>query len=132
VATLAYLTPAGPISFDVAASAGPTFPFTSTCAPNPPSSYFAVFADVSVFAEAELVTKLCDLKAGTTVMHDNAKNAGYSLETSSAGTSVYKVFLNAFSAQCGGADNGYIRVGAITALGSTRILVPFEVIAGAK
>jgi len=45
---------------------------------------------------------------------------------------VYELFLNGFQRPVRpGADNGYIRVGAITpALGSTRILVPFEVICG--
>jgi hypothetical protein len=132
VATLAYLTPAGPISFDVDAGAELTFPFTASCAPNPPHSYFAVFADVSVFAEPQLVTKICDLKNGATVTLDGAKQAGYA-NAPGAGTSfLYEIFLNAFSAQCGGAENGHIRVRSINALGTAQTLVPFEVIAAEK
>jgi len=128
VATMAYLTPNGPISFDVSASAPLTLPFTSNCGPNPPNSYFAVFADVSIFAEPGLTTKLCDLKNGDKVLRDSAKNAGYALKTSGATSSVYQVFLNAFSAQCDNADNGYISVTTINVLGSRSILVPFAVI----
>jgi hypothetical protein len=131
-ARLAYLTPAGPISFDVPASAESTFPFTASCAPNPPHSYFAVFADVTVFAEPELVTKICDLKAGAAVMRDVGTGSGSGLQTPGDATSVYEIFLNAFSAQCGGAENGYVQVHEITVFGSPRTFAPFAVIAAEK
>jgi hypothetical protein len=91
-----------------------------------------VFADVSVFAEPELTTKLCDLKNGDSVPRDTDKNAGYGLESVNDPTAVYEIFLNAFSTQCGGTDTGYIATHAITALGSKQILVPFEMVEAEK
>ncbi len=130
-ASLAYLTSSGPLEFDVEPNADNTaFPFTSNCAPEPAGSYFAVFADVSVYAEPELVTKLCDLEPGAAVPRDNT-NAGYVLETPNAGDgSIYEIFLNAFSAQCGGAASGYINVPRTMLFGSNRVLVPFDLISG--
>jgi len=129
-ATLAYLTPSAPLTFGVRVGVDMKLPFTSNCAPLGSRPYFAVFADVSVFAEPQLTTKICDLAAGAAVPRDPAKNAGYEVEISGAGapSAVYKVFLNAFSSQCGGMDNGYVRVWPFTALGSRRLLAPFELI----
>jgi len=127
-ASLAYLTPHGPIEFDVDADVGETLPFTSSCSPQFPT-YYAVFADVSVFAELGLENKLCDLASGTAAARE-PRLAGYSLEANSATEAIYEIHLNAFSARCGGVDNGYIRVPAITALGSARMIVPFGLILG--
>jgi hypothetical protein len=123
----AYLTSGGPLEFGIKPNADHTaFPFTSNCPTDPPGSYFAAFADVSVYAEPELVTKICDLKAGDAVPRDIAANAGYALETPGMGTSIYEIFLNAFSAQCGGAASGYVSVSRIRLFGSDRALVPFK------
>jgi hypothetical protein len=129
-ADLAYLTPRGPIEFDVDVNLGEALPFTSSCGPNSTATYFAVFADVSMFAESGLQNKLCDLAGGTTVARDLSKIVGYSLETQSDLGFIYEIELNAFSARCGGADKGYIRVPAITALGSAQVIVPFRLILG--
>jgi hypothetical protein len=129
-ASLAYLTSTGPYEFDVAPNADNTaFPFTTDCPTDlEAASYFAVFADVSVYAEPELVTKICDLEAGEALPRDMTTGAGYGLENSGSDSSIYEVFLNAFSAQCGGAVNGYISVPRIHLFGTARVLVPFQVI----
>jgi len=125
-ATAAYLTSIGPIDFDIEPNTDNTsFPFTSNCAPDPPLTYFAVFADVTVFAEPELVTEICALQAGDAVLRDEMAASGYAVETIGDESAVYEIFLNAFSAQCGGAQNGYVSVPMIHALGSDRVLVPF-------
>jgi hypothetical protein len=127
-ASLAYLTPHGPIEFDVGVDVDETLPFTSSCSPQL-STYYAVFADVSVFAELGLENKLCDLTSGTAAARE-PQIAGYSLEANSGTGAIYEIHLNAFSARCGGVDKGYIRVPAITALGSVRMIVPFQLILG--
>jgi len=129
-ATLAYLTSTGPYGFDVAPNADNTaFPFTTDCPTElAAASYFAVFADVTVYAEAELVTPICELTAGTALPRDSASGAGFGLESSGADVSIYEIFLNAFSPQCGGAASGYISVPRIQLFGSAHVVVPFRVI----
>lgn len=132
-ARIAYLTSTGPYSADVEPNAAHTgFPFTTDCAMDlQAGSYFGVFADVSVYAEPELATKLCDLKAGTALPRVlDAKGAGYALESNSAASAIYEIFLNAFSPQCGGASSGYVTVPVIQLFGSAHIVVPFGVITG--
>lgn len=125
----AYLTPTGPLEFDIDPSDDFTsFPFTSNCSVNPPLSYFAVFADVSVYAAPDLAEKLCDLESGTALPRLTETSAGYALEAVQEGGAVYEVFLNAFSAQCGGAESGYVVVPSIHWFDSDRVLVPFDVI----
>jgi hypothetical protein len=126
-AEAAYLTSSGPVEFDIEPNADNTaFPFTSNCAYDPPVPYFAVFADVSVFAEPALTTKLCDLTEGTALPRDEGSSAGFALESVNAGVSVYEVFLNAFSAQCEGAATGYIGVPAFQLFGTNYVRVPFR------
>jgi hypothetical protein len=128
-ASAAYLTSTGPLDFDIEPNADLTsFPFTSNCSPNPPLSYFAVFADVSVYAEPELVTDICALEAGAALPRDTGVSAGYALSSFVNGSAVYEIFLNAFSAQCGGAESGYVSVPTIHLFDSDRVLVPFDVI----
>jgi hypothetical protein len=132
-AQIAYLTSTGPYEVDVEANAAHTgFPFTTDCPMDlQASSYFGVFADVSVYAEPGLVTKLCDLKAGTALPRVlDAMGAGYVLESNSAGSAIYEIFLNAFGPQCGGASNGYVSVPVIQLFGTPHIVVPFQVITG--
>jgi hypothetical protein len=129
-ATLAYLTSTGPYEFKVAPNADNTaYPFTTDCPTDlEAASYFAVFADVTVYAEAGLVTPICELAAGTALARDSASSAGFGLESFGDGVSVYEIFLNAFSAQCGGAASGYISVPGIQLFGSGHVVVPFRVI----
>jgi hypothetical protein len=128
-AQAAYLTPTGHLEFDIEPSDDFTsFPFTSNCSVNPPLSYFAVFADVSVYAEPELTTKLCNLASGAALPRLSESSAGYALEALQDGGAVYEVFLNAFSSECGGAESGYVIVPSVHLFDSDRVLVPFDVI----
>jgi len=129
-ARLASLTSTGPYEFDVAPNSDHTaFPFTTDCPDDlAAEKYFAVFTDVSVYAEPELATKLCDLPAGTALPRDDATALGYGLEEAGATTSIYEIYLNAFSAQCGGAASGYISVPTIQLFGSAYVVVPFRLI----
>jgi len=129
-ATLGYLTPSGPLEFGVTTDVDVSLPFTSNCSPRSEANYVAVFADLSVFAEPGLTVKLCDLANGTTVARDLSKLVGFSLETNSGANAVYELDLNAFSARCGGADKGYIRVTALSLFGSGYSIVPFRLILG--
>ena len=85
-----------------------------------------MFADVSVYAEAELVTKLCDLEAGTALPRDEGSSSGFALEAIEGGLSVYEIFLNAFSTQCGGAANGYVAVPSFELFGTNYTRVPLR------
>lgn len=129
-ADLAYLTSMGPYEFGVAPKADTmALPITTDCPTDlEAASYFAVFSDVSVYAEPELVTKICGLEAGAALPRDTATGAGFGLESSGPDFAVYEIFLNAFSAQCGGASNGYISASRIQLFGTTTTIVPFKVI----
>jgi len=125
-----YLTKAGPDSFEVEPRDDATWPFTSKCSIGKGVPYYAVFNDVSVFAEKELTTKICDLSAGTSAPAGTGAR-GYSLAGSAAGgTTIYQVLLGPFSAQCGGHDQGYVRLSQTQSLGSTTWLVPIVSIIG--
>jgi len=124
-----YLTDAGPDSFRVEPSDDATWPFTSNCTIGQGVPYYAVFKDVSVFAEKELTTKICDLSAGS-VLPAGGSGRGYSLAGSSAGATIYEVILGPFGAECEGHDRGYVRVQQTHSFGSTTWLVPIAGIIG--
>ncbi len=124
-----YLTSEGPDSFEVEASADAAWPFTSNCTIGKGVPYYAVFKDVSVFAEKELTTKICDLSAGS-VLPAGSSGRGYALAGSSNGATIYQVILGPFGAQCGERDSGYVRVAQTHSFGSTTWLVPIAGILG--
>ena len=131
-ATLAYLTSAGPYDFEVTAPSGTRdFPFTTDCAFGASTPYYAVFADVSVYSAADLATSICELKAGAVKPRDGATMAGYSAASLGlTGSDVYEVYLNAFSADCGGAESGFVSTPPVEVLGSTTNIVPIVGIIG--
>jgi len=122
-----YLAKTGPDVFEIDEE---TLPFTSNCTAGATSRHYAVFSDVTVYAEEELSTPLCELAAGR-VLPLEPNGAGYGITGSNAGSGiVYEVILNAFSAECGAADRGYVDVPRTTLWGSSTALVPFQVIVG--
>jgi hypothetical protein len=124
-----YLTNVGPDSFEVKPTASGAWPFTSNCTIGMGVPYYAVFDDVSVFAEKELKTKVCDLSEGT-VLPAGTSGRGYSLAGSVGNSTVYQVILGPFSAQCGALAQGYISVPQTSSFGSTTWLVPIAGIIG--
>ena len=131
-ATLLYLTPLGPADFQVSASSGASdLPFVSNCNVDDNISYYAVFADISVYAAEDLATKLCDLAAGAVLPRDSGSMAGYSAASFNfSGNNTYEVYLNAFGAQCGGAEVGYVSVPSTQLFGATTWLVPIHTLLG--
>jgi len=126
-----FLTGAGPDSFEVEPGDGGAFPFTSNCEIGKGVPYYAVFDDVTVFAEKELTTKSCELSAGS-VLPAGSSGRGYALAGSVPGAAIYQLILGPFSAQCGGLSSGYIRVPQTSSFGSTTYLVPVAGIIGPK
>ena len=111
-ATLLYLTPMGPYDFKLVAPDGTAdFPFTSNCAFDGGRSYYAAFTDVAVFASEALSMKLCDIAAGTALPRTPGITGSIASDLSfSSGPSTYEIYLNAFSAGCGGAESGFVSV----------------------
>lgn len=128
-AELLYLTDAGPDSFDVEQDADGGWPFTSNCTINKGVPYYAVFKSVSVFAEKELSTKVCDLSEGS-VLPAGTNGRGFSFSGASGQSAIYEVILGPFSAQCGDLGKGFIRVPQTTSFGVTTWLVPITSIIG--
>jgi len=124
-----FLTKTGPDSFEVEPGADGSWPFTSNCTIGKGVPYYAVFNDVTVFAEKELSTKVCDLSAGT-VLPAGSSGRGYALSGTVSGAAVYQLILGPFGAQCGGLSSGYIRVPQTSSFGSTTYLVPVSGIIG--
>jgi hypothetical protein len=123
-AQMIYLWPGGPEEFEVTGATTADFPFTTSCPLNTATPYYAVFEDASVFADEALTTKLCELKSGTALPRTNSQS-GYSLVTLNfTGNNIFEVYLNAFSAQCGGAASGYVSVPPVKSFDSTTWLVP--------
>lgn len=128
-AELLFLTHAGPDSFDLDPGTGGTWPFTSNCAIGEGVPYYAVFTDISVFAEKELTTKICDISAGS-VLPAGGAGRGYALSSIVRGAAIYQLILGPFSAQCTGFANGYISVPETQSFGSSTYLVPVSGIIG--
>ena len=99
-ASLLYLSPGGPYEFEVQSASGAQgFPFTSNCTFGSVSEHYAVFRNVSVYAEEALANKLCDLTSGR-VLPSTSASSGFSTSTFTlSGPVTYEVFLNAFSAE---------------------------------
>jgi hypothetical protein len=128
--TLVYLSSAGPSEYDVSVPVGTPFPFTTQCALNNTVPYYGVFTDVSLFAAADLATKICDLSAGSVVPLDSTSSGFSSTTLDFSGPETYEIFLNAFSAQCGGAASGFVSVPQTQLFGTTTWLVPIIKIVG--
>lgn len=124
-----YLTDVGPDSFEVEPSTEGNWPFTSNCTIGEGVPYYAVFENVSVFAEEGLTTKICDLSEGS-VLPAGTSGRGYALAGSAGGSTIYEVILGPFSAECEAHDRGYISVPRTSSFGSTTWLVPIAGIIG--
>lgn len=133
-AELVYLISAGPYAFSIDAPVGSRdFPFTTNCAFDATTSYYAVFKDVSVYDSAELKNKICDLPANTVKVRNPSSTTGYQSVDNSlsfSGPTTYEVYLNAFSEQCGGAKTGFVSVPMTAVLGTQTWLVPIASIIG--
>ncbi|MBL4635645.1 MAG: hypothetical protein JKY56_17425 [Kofleriaceae bacterium] len=124
-ASLAYLTKRGPYAFDIKTDpANPTLPFTTECEIGNVANYIGAFDDVTFYASEELSQELCTISAGT-VLPRNNEPAGFSIAggISFGGPQIYRVYLNAFAAQCG-ASEGFVKVPEISVLGTQTNLVP--------
>jgi hypothetical protein len=131
-AELLYLTKAGPLELELDSATGPQgFPFTSNCEFGKGVPYYAVFSDVSVYSDQAMTTKVCDLSAGTALPIESGKPTGYSsVSFEFGGPNTFELYLNAFSAQCGGGERGYISVPQIEVFGTITWLVPVTRIIG--
>jgi hypothetical protein len=132
-AELLYLTKAGPLDVEPeGVTAAEDFPFTSNCEFGKAVPYYAVFADVSVYSDEALTTKVCELSAGSVLPLETGKTTGFSsVSFEFSGPNTYELYLNAFSAQCGGSATGYISVPEIEVFGTTTTwLVPVVRIIG--
>jgi hypothetical protein len=120
---LLYLTPGGPYGLEIQVATAEELPISSNCDLPNAKQYYAVFQDLAVFAEKELTTKLCDLSACTVLPQDNTfisqGVADFSSIDFSGKPQTYEVSLNAFSAQCGGGQSGFISVPSTKVLGTT-------------
>jgi hypothetical protein len=130
-ASLFYLSPDGPYDFEVQSPSGAQgFPFTSNCTFGSVTDHYAVFRDVSVYAEEALANRLCDLTSGR-VLPRTSTSSGFSTSTFTfSGPATYELFLNAFSAECGGASSGFISVPQVEVFGTRTWLVPVRQIVG--
>jgi hypothetical protein len=128
-AELMYLTGAGPDSFEVEPSVDGAWPFTSNCTIGQGVPYYAVFKSISVFAEKELTTKMCDLSEGS-VLPAGSSARGYSFTGSLGESALYELILGPFSAQCQGQGTGFVKVPQTRSFGATTWLVPVAGIIG--
>lgn len=124
-----FLNGAGPDSFELEAGDGGGWPFTSNCTIGQGVPYYAVFNDVTVFAEKELTTKVCELSAGSVLPAGNS-GRGYAFVSAVQGAAVYQLILGPFGAECNGLGSGYIRVPQTKSFGSMTYLVPVSGIIG--
>lgn len=124
--------PAGPHEFSISAPSGTRdFPFSTDCPFAGGQRHYAVFTDVSVFAEAELTTPLCQLSRGTAAVIEAGQGTGYAIastEITFSGPATYEVFLGPLGAQCGGAATGFVSVPHTQVYGTGTWLVPFGVL----
>lgn len=122
-AEFVFMAEDGPDTFEVEPSAEGEWPFTSNCTIGGGVPYYAVYNDVSVFADEELNTELCELSGGS-VLPAGSNGRGFAYAGTEGNSAIYEVILGPFSAECGGADRGYILVPQTTSFGSRTWLVP--------
>ncbi len=126
-AELIVFTPKGPEKFTISAPAdAPVFPFTSNCEYENTTPYYATFTDVIFYATEDLNDIICEIPAET-ILPLEPGGVGFSFagdDPFQDGPATYMVQLNAFRAQCGGAENGYVSVPQTEVFGVTTNLVP--------
>lgn len=128
-AEVLYLAEAGPRSFQVEPNEDGDWPFTSNCAIGEGVPYYGVFTDVSVFADEDLTTKICDLSAGS-VLSAEGTGRGFGFTRSDGEAAIYEVILGPFSEECDQQGTGYVRVPRVELFGSATWLVPLAGLIG--
>lgn len=122
-----HLSSAGPVDFLVEAEPGAE-PYTLSCAEGATERFVGVFADVTIYSDAQLSTELCSLEAGT--LWPSAGGGSSAEGDLLADPSIYFVEYDGLADQCGGAGSGYIAVNFVSLLGSMRAPVPLAVVEG--
>lgn len=128
-ARLIHIAATGPYEFDVEAADHELLPLTSTCQAGSTTNHLAVFSDIIVFADRERTTPICTLAAGTTRPYDATSTFGYILNSTN-GQAYFEIWLNAFSADCEGAESGYVEVPSTWLFEATTWLSPIHTISG--
>ena len=105
-----YLTRFGPVGFDIEPAEDGTWPFTSNCEPGATLKHYGVFVDTVLYEEAELMTPVCQLFAGTAAptLSSGFAIAG-DLDFDGGGTP-YKVFLGGLADLCDGRTEAFLSV----------------------
>jgi hypothetical protein len=126
-AELLFLSPDGPVDFEVTATGG-ALPFSTDCVLGQTQRYAGVFTDVTVYEDLELTTELCQLSAS---LLWPSTGGGYSLESGfSDDPATYSISVDGLEDHCNGASSGYIPAPNTQVLGSFRTLVPIQFFAG--
>jgi hypothetical protein len=124
-ADLMFLTDAGPYDFSVSPDPETgTFPFTTNCT-GEVTDYIAAFHDVTVYADEELTEELCTIAADTILPRDPGMQSGsWAVTLDFSDDNIYGVYLNAFAAQCGNVETGYVNAPETTVHRVTTWLIP--------
>lgn len=129
--SLLYLTPAGFLEYSLRLTDGAALPYTTACDLDNTTTHYAVLESTTVFKEVELKTALCELPAGTVRPVDPDTSWGSSMaDFDAAGDTIYEITLNAYSATCGGAENGFVRASSTRIRNTTSTKAPFTTILG--
>ncbi|MCB9546851.1 MAG: hypothetical protein H6706_13485 [Myxococcales bacterium] len=122
---LLFLAAEGGVGLEIEVDAD-DLPFTGDCAGA--DRLLGVFADTTVYADADGTDVLCELPAGTQVKSDDG-GSHFLTPTSegldfSADFQTYQYALGALSARCGGAEEGFIRAPQVMAGGVEQLALP--------
>lgn len=118
-----YLTEDGAKEFTVPG----TGIFASNCRPETAIEVYGVFSDVTVFANDNLTSPVCELSNGE--VSSTGSGVGVStIDINVNGPTTYEVYLGGFSTKCG-TGVGYVSVPETTVWGTSAWMVPFQTVA---
>lgn len=128
-ATVLYLTDEGPIELGVNEAPGSPLPFSSNCTEDDVTSHVGVFAQVPIYADAELTLLSCTLAEGTVL---EGGSFAYALVSGGlfSGGGTYQIQFPGLAGACGGLASGYLRAGSVQQGDTETTVVPIAPVLG--
>lgn len=109
---IAYLTPKGPVDFEIEVAEGEALPFTSNCEPGATELMYGVFADTVLYEDEALTVEACTLTAGTAVPTSGAGSRLVSdLDFFGDTPQIYELTLVGLSELCGDREKAFVEGG---------------------
>ena len=122
-ASILYLTPSGPLDFDIEVEGGP-LPFESNCAIGEGEARLGIFSELVLYRDAEGRDEICRV-APAQILPAGSRSAAL-VSGLFDDPSVYEITLSSLADVCDGETTGFVRASRVSLSGTFYVPLPFE------